>query len=213
MRWPPAALLLSALFLPVGPLSGQDAEIRVDPRVELLAVVNRLAGRAEYKLTRVPLWAAAVDSHFAVVGDHPAVAMTRRLGFGFFIPMNLAVHLTMVPDLAERTPFSTSTTLHRRWKTLPDSTRAYVELLRAFAKDSRFTDFLAANRPLIDSAQTRLRRVASSIDHAWIDRFWGGGRFHGRTSSKQVVRKTFPVQRPCLIAARFNLGESCAFVT
>jgi hypothetical protein len=152
----------------------QSIDVRVDPRVELIAIVSRLAGRSEYNMTRVPRWSTAVDEYFAPYRDHPAVAMTRRLGFGFFIPMNLAIHLTLPTELAERTPFATSTSLHRRWTTYPDSTRVYIELLRAFARDARFADFVAANRPLVDSASVRLRRVANGIDRTWIDRFWGG---------------------------------------
>jgi hypothetical protein len=156
------------------PSVAQSVEVRVDPGVELIATVFRLAGRPEYNITRVAQWSSAVDAHFAPFREHSAVTMTKRLGFGFFIPMNLAIHLTPPPGLAERVPFASATSLHRRWTMLPDSTRVYVELLRAFARDSRFADFMTANRPLADSAQARLRRVGSAIDQRWLSRFWGG---------------------------------------
>jgi hypothetical protein len=95
-------------------VSAQQLQTRVDLGVELIAIVNRLAGREEYNLTRVPRWASAVDEHFARYREHPAVAMTKRLGFGYFIPMNLAAHLSPPPELAERSPFVASVTLHRR---------------------------------------------------------------------------------------------------
>jgi hypothetical protein len=169
------AQLSAALAVSLAPsAAAQAVDARVDERVELLAVVFRLAGRAEYNLTRVPGWAAAVDSHFTQFRDHPAVAMTRRLRFGFFIPMNLAVHVSMPPELSERSAFATVTSLHRRWTAYPDSTWRYLELLRSFAREARFGDFMAANRPLIDSATARLRHVANGIDQAWLERFWGG---------------------------------------
>ncbi len=87
--------------------------------------------------------------------------------------MNLAAHLTSPPELAERSSFAASSTLHRRWKTYPDSTRVYVELLRSFARDTRFDAFMTANRPLVDSASARLQRVVVDIDREWVDRFWG----------------------------------------
>ena len=155
-----AAFIASLSLGVVHEAGAQAVEVRVDPGVELIATVCRLAGRSEYNLTRVPRWAAAIDSHFAPFRNHPAVAMTRRLGFGFFIPMNLAVHLSTPPELVERTPFATATSLHRRWTAYPDSTRAYVELLRAFARETRFAELFAANRTLTDSADSRLRRVA-----------------------------------------------------
>jgi hypothetical protein len=167
------AVVVSQSFPFALPLSAQQAQVRVDDRVELIAIVNRLAGREEYNLTRVPRWASSVDDYFARFRDHPAVAMTRRLRFGFFIPMNLAAHLSPPPALAERSPFAASATLHRRWAMYPDSTRAYVELLRAFARETRFDAFMAAHRPLVDSASVRLRRVVQGIDQQWIERFWG----------------------------------------
>jgi len=174
MRRSVFTLAIAILSAAASQANAQAIDVRVDPRVELIAIVSRLAGRSEYNMTRVPRWAEAVDTYFAPYRDHPAVAMTRRLGFGFFIPMNLAIHLTPPPELVERTPFAASTSLHRRWATYPDSTRVYVELVRAFARDTRFVEFLSANRALVDSAQMRMRRVANDLDRAWIDRFWGG---------------------------------------
>jgi len=174
MRRSDSIALVAGLVVATAQAPAQTIDVRVDPRVELISIVFRLAGRSEYNLTRVPRWSTAVDEYFAPYREHPAVAVTRRLGFGFFIPMNLAIHLTMPTELAERSPFVTSTSLHRRWTMFPDSTRAYLELLRAFARETRFADFLATNRPLVDSASVRLRRVANGIDKTWIDRFWGG---------------------------------------
>jgi hypothetical protein len=174
MRRPILTVAAATLLAGTNTAHAQAIDVRVDPRVELIAIVARLAGRSEYNLTRVPRWAEAVDTYFAPYRDHPAVAMTRRLGFGFFIPMNLAIHLTPPPELAERNPFATSTSLHRRWTMYPDSTRVYVDLIRAFARDTRFNEFLTANRPLVDTASVRLRRVVDSLDRAWIARFWGG---------------------------------------
>lgn len=162
-----------AFVLARSPAEAQEVNVRVDPRIELLSAVFRLAGRQEYQMTRVPRWSAAVDSHFSAFRDHPVVAMTRRLRFGFFIPMNLAIHLSEPPALDERSPFPASTSLHGRWTQFPDSTRAYLNLLRDFARTTQFSTFLASNRALADSARSRLARVTDTIDRAWIERFWG----------------------------------------
>lgn len=160
-------------------------EIRVDPGVELLAILFHMAGRDEYNMTRVTRWEAAVDSHFGRYAEHPAVEMTERLagpyGVGYFVPMNLAVHLGAPPALAVRSPLTGSSSIHRTWTTYPDTTARYLELVRSFARVAGFEDFLRSQRVLIDSTEARLRRlVDETVETGWLDEFWGvdpGARF------------------------------------
>ncbi len=156
-----------------GPLN-----VRFDSRVELMSILFHMAGRDEYTMTQVTRWEAAVDSHFGHYAEHPAVAMTERLAgpydVGYFVPMNLAVHLTAPPELAKRGPLAASPSIHRTWTTYPDTTDRYLELVRSFARATRYDDFLASQRALIDTTEARLRRlVDETVDAAWLDRFWG----------------------------------------
>ncbi len=165
--------------------AGPPMEVRVDPRVELMGILFHMAGRDEYNMTRVPRWEAAVDSHFVHWAEHPAATMTERLAgpynVGYFVPMNLAVHLTDPPELAVRSPLAGSPSIHRTWTTYPDTTARYLTLVRSFARASHFNNFLRSQRALIDSTETRLRRlVDETVDRGWFDRFWGvtpGARF------------------------------------
>ena len=90
------------------PTDEQEIDVRVDPRVELVSILFQMAGRDEYNMTRVSAWQESVQEHFQPFADHPAVRMTERLaggfGVGFFVPMNLAVHLSDPPEFAERSP-------------------------------------------------------------------------------------------------------------
>lgn len=161
-----------------GALSTPALEVHVDPRVELLSILFHMAGRPEYQMTQVSAWEAAVDSHFRPCQEHAAVHMTERLAgpynVGYFVPVNLAVHLTPPPELAARSPFAESPTIHRTWTTFPDSTARYLDLIRSFARAAHFDEFLAANAALIDSTEVRLRRrVSETVDMTWFDRFWG----------------------------------------
>ncbi|MDX1396588.1 MAG: DUF4932 domain-containing protein [Gemmatimonadota bacterium] len=192
-RWQPVrsarVLTLTALGLGFGgpahdAVAQEDSSvsgitIEVDERVELMGVLFRLGGRGEYDMTQVPGWADGVDEYFSPHADHAAVEMAKRLagpyGVGFFVPMNLAVHVTMPPALEERVPLESSGSLHRTWATHPDSTRAFLELARAFARDSRFDRFMDGQRQVVDSTEARLRRlVGDAIDVAWFEGFWGG---------------------------------------
>lgn len=160
------------------PAPAQDIEVRVDERVELVAVLFRMAGRSEYNMTRVTSWATAVDAYFAPWQDHPAVVFTRRLAttyrVGFFVPMNLAVHLGPLPSLQPTTPLQAAPSLHRTWRTFPDSTDTFIRLAGDFARDSRFADFLRRHAGLVDTTEERIRdRIARDVDIDWFARFWG----------------------------------------
>src|SRR5690606_17100112 len=54
-------------------------QVRVDRRVELLAVIERLAGAAEYATTRGTPYLDAVERYFAPYADHAAVVAARSL--------------------------------------------------------------------------------------------------------------------------------------
>lgn len=169
------AIALSACDTPA---RAQTIDVRVDERVELVAILFRLGGREEYNLTRVTTWATAVDSHFGRWKDHPAVVFTQRLAttyrVGFFVPMNLAVHLGPLPALEPRTSLPDAPALHRTWKTFPDSTNEFIRLAREFARDTRFTDFLRTHSALVDTTVHRIRdRIARDVDVEWFARFWG----------------------------------------
>lgn len=164
--------------------SGADAgppmEVRVDPRVELMGILFHMAGRDEYNMMQVGRWEAAVDSHFVHWAEHPAVTMTERLAgpynVGYFVPMNLAIHVTIPPELAVRSPLAASPSIHRTWTTYPDTTARYLELVRSFALATRYNNFLRSQRELIDSTETRLRRlVDETVERGWFDDFWGTG--------------------------------------
>jgi hypothetical protein len=154
----------------------QRLNVHTDARIELFSTLFHLAGASEYNLGRMPAYAATVDSFFAGVRDHPAIVATKRIrgyGNGFFHPMNLAVHLTAPPALAEGIPFDRpGHLLGRRWPA--DSTRPYLELVRAFYRDARFESFFA-RRPMADTAVARLRALLEKeIDVGWFTSYTGG---------------------------------------
>lgn len=170
-------MFLSCALMVVARLApAQQINVHTDARIELFSTLFHLAGAPEYNLGKMPAYAATVDSFFASVREHPAVAATKRLrgyGNGFFHPMNLAVHLTHTPALDEAVPFDKpGHQLGRRWPA--DSTRPYLSLVRDFHRASRFESFFA-RRPLADTAVARLRTLLDrEIDTGWFPRYAGG---------------------------------------
>src|SRR5678816_4139586 len=53
--------------------------VSVDPRVELLSLIFRLAGNPEYNRPRVDSYSHDVETHFEAFRDHPVVALASQL--------------------------------------------------------------------------------------------------------------------------------------
>ncbi|MHC4440703.1 MAG: DUF4932 domain-containing protein, partial [Planctomycetota bacterium] len=71
--------------------------IEVDPRVELIAIVFRLAGNPEFNDGTLRPYAEAIERHFGDFDNHPVVKMATRLRETRLMscdgPMSLAVHI------------------------------------------------------------------------------------------------------------------------
>ena len=81
----------------------------VDPRVELICVVFRLAGHPEYNRGRIQAYVDEVEKHFGAYRDHAVVTLARKLrrtrGVSFDACMSMAVHLSDMETIGERVPF------------------------------------------------------------------------------------------------------------
>src|SRR5437879_6744266 len=79
---------------------GSEAGVspKVDPRVELLSIVFRLAGNSEYNMSPLKTYTADIDAYFSPYKDHPAVTLARKLAserdVGFDAVMGMSVRLS-----------------------------------------------------------------------------------------------------------------------
>ncbi|MBK8978792.1 MAG: DUF4932 domain-containing protein [Planctomycetes bacterium] len=172
--------LLSSLAL-LGSLVAQDGRpaliARVDPRVELLGIVFRLAENPEYSDARVPGYAADADSYFGGFREHPVVVLARELrgssGISYDAVMSFAVHLDGVTPPAFRVPLDPRPeALEARWSAA-DAAR-FLAALGDFVATSRFDRFLAEHTELYRDTAARMQAVLDA--HArldWFDRFFG----------------------------------------
>ncbi len=153
-------------------------EVRVDPRVELLSIVFRLAGHPEYNQenSRSP-YSVAVEEWFAAHREHSVVTEARRLratrGVSYDAPMTLAVHLGDPPDMEERVPFEPRPArLDARWE--PAEARNFAALLRDFARASRYMEFCAAHRLRYVEVEKRMQaKLGERAYREWLAKFFG----------------------------------------
>jgi hypothetical protein len=167
--------------------ASQSTELQagVDPRVELLSIVFRLAGNPEYNQpnSKSP-YSAEVEAHFGPFRDHAVIQMARKLrsehGVSFDAVMGLAVHITPPPELGERMPFEPRPRqLDERWQA--EDARAFLGELRKFAAETKFAAFFAGHEKLYAQAGERMARRLNERPYLkWFEQFFGarpGARF------------------------------------
>src|SRR5256886_1196107 len=191
----PAFTLL--LVLPLAQVAAQSKELRigVDRRVELVAIIFKLAGSEEFSPTHLPQYSADIDQFFGAQRNHQAVTLARglreRYGVGQARVMAIPIRLTDPPELKERVPFDSS----GGWPAPPAETRRFVEAARRFAIDSRANDFFESHRALYDSVNGRIRpALERAVDLAWFAPYFG------------IPSDRMFVVVPLLVAAEGNYG-------
>lgn len=179
------AAVLFGLILPAATVAAPAddrkgaVDVRVDPRVELVSIVFRLAGSDEYNMknSKSP-YADDVEAHFGKFRDHPTVRLARDLrstrGIGYDAVMSLAVHLgDDVANPAPRTPLDPRPPLlEGRWS--PAAARDFIESLGAFVRDTDFAGFLDKNRDRYERSAAKLSAVVNRRDYVgWFNGFFG----------------------------------------
>jgi hypothetical protein len=163
--------------------SSHDFRVGVDPQVELLSVLFRMARVPPYDQAATP-YARAADVHFAPHARHPAVAATRALarnhGISYDAPVELAAYLdTSLRPARPLTPLPPG--LDPRWRRVDKDT--YLRTVRRFAADADFDAFYRSQsgyRRAVEQAFGRYLAGRPVVD--WFDATLGS-----RSASYRVV--------------------------
>ena len=149
----------------------------VDPRVELLSLIFRLAGNREYNMARVESYAGDADRQFGKFRDHPMVNLARELrnthGVSYDAVMSMAIHLTDASQPRLKLPLEPwPDSLDNRW-TAPDVTN-FLAAARQFVKDSSFQEFIEQHQPLYQTTVARMQTLLDKEAHLeWFDDYFG----------------------------------------
>jgi hypothetical protein len=149
----------------------------IDPRIELISLVFRLAGNPEYNQARVPSYQEDVDNQFNQFADHPCVKMASRLrnsqGVSYDACMSLAVLLTDAYDPALKVSLEPwPDFLDRRWTA--ETATNFVVSLRQFVHDTAFRRFIENHAELYQATQSRLQTLLDAQAHLeWFQSFFG----------------------------------------
>jgi len=154
-----------------------NIKVEVDPRMELIAVVQLLSGYGEqYGLTNqldFP-YRRNVDEHFEAYNDHGAVKLFNEMcpeGFNYGIPPVAVLHLSDPPGLDIVVPF-TENTIERAGGT--ERLTEFVRTLRDFTRETRFVDFYEANRESLQRIEETVRDAIGSVDYVgMLENYYG----------------------------------------
>lgn len=147
-------------------------QIRSDRRVELMALVFRLAGNGEYGRCGLPAYNRRVRDRFSGFKNHPAIRLanefrTRNL-VGFDAVSSFSVNLNDTDRLEITAPEQ----LDGRWPR--DRIPEFLAALRDFVKASEFNHFMDEERPLYVSYENRTGKlVADAGITAWVEKNFG----------------------------------------
>lgn len=152
--------------------------VAVDPRVELLSIIFRLAGNQEYNRGAVASYNEDVDRWFGGRKNHPAIQLARKLRQNYDIrysaPMFLAIRMPEpMGDIVGAVPWQIDTRgMDPQWPAR--ELAEFCEQARRFAQLTRFDKFFADHAELYDTAATRARRVIMrDVRLDWFDKFFG----------------------------------------
>ena len=156
------ALMLACASMSCSSAKAGGPEVRVDPRVELMSIIFRLAENPEYNRGAVQSYADDVEARFGPFRDHAAVDMARKLretrGVSHDAVMSMAIHIKDPFSLGEKVPFEPRpAALERRWHV--DEAREFLVKARDFVKVSDFKAFVADHAELYRITAERMQSV------------------------------------------------------
>lgn len=149
---------------------------KVDPRMELLSIVFRLADAQEFKSEAFQSYVNDIDAHFSKHKNHELIHFIKEIrneqGIGYDAVAKMAIHLSY-PDLQPIIAFSEKIP-EERWGTNLDNTAHFVTLLQKFHQESNFQDFYNQHQNLYKTAEDRFNQnILNEIDLEWYPAFYG----------------------------------------
>jgi hypothetical protein len=167
-----AGALLAALLSSAAGVTAQELRAGVDPRVELMSILFRLGGAAEYNRCRIPQYDQAIERYFAPYRGHQAVRLANSLGVGLDAPMKLAVNVRDADSLDELIALDGAKVhLYENWDAA--KARDFLAAARGFSADAHFGDFVKSQQALYDVVNARLGAYLEKADPAWFGQFFG----------------------------------------
>lgn len=158
--------------------SSTSIQVSIEPRVELFAIIYRLAGYLDHGGDyATSYYETEVQNYFGRFREHPTVRLATRLkeeqNVDYGVHLSLAVHLDDAANLRLRVPLDPwPETLHERWT--PELIDEFLAQTRDFAMQSDFAEFFEKQGPFYAETISRAERALDAgVNADWFDSFFG----------------------------------------
>lgn len=167
-------LVLLCLSLKV---DGQNIKIskpKVDPRVELLSIVFRLADADEYNSNENSFYVEKIHKHFDGYKNHELIKYAQQIregyGIGYDAVMSYAVSIDSLPAIKPLVPFSQNIP-DKRWN--ETTLTKFTSLLKQFYQDADCKGFFQSNMEYYATAEKQFYSLFKKLDVDWYYKYYG----------------------------------------
>lgn len=161
-------------FTPASIMANQKVHSTVDPRVELISIVFRLAGNPEYNMKFATNYVSEIHAYFDAYKTDPVVNFAKELSkeknMGFSKVMLLAVHLKLSNNRFSLIKEKESN-LIGRWDN--EDAEKFVGLLNNFYRSSKFELFYKNHKKFYEEATAQFDQSVADFDQKWYLDYYG----------------------------------------
>lgn len=152
--------------------------VAVDPRIELLAVVQHFTSWAPgWHIKSMTGYKEDIDNYFGKFKEHPVIAIAETLFYADFTcdaPVSFMLYLDDPPELVQKTQFSGYVIKRAKGVKHLDE---FADALRDFAKKTDFMKFYRTHKALYDTLVAEVDSLFEGKDYVGIiEDFYGESR-------------------------------------
>lgn len=155
-------------------IANEKINSTVDPRVELLSIVFRLAGNPEYNMKFAKKYVDDIHTYFDPYKTDPLISFAKELAeeknMGFSKVMFLAAHLNFSNQKFSLIKEKESN-LTGKWDKA--DAQKFVTLLNHFYRSSKFEHFFNSHKAFYDEATRQFDLSVSEFDQKWYLDYYG----------------------------------------
>lgn len=178
------SLLLTNLsgFSKVKAISSESktVNVSVDPRIELLSVVQLLSDYDLINNFDFPYKKEMLE-YFSPYKSHPAVTKFKEMmkeGFDYDAPVDAMLYLTNPPELKNKIPFTNDYYILDRAGG-KENLESFIEALRDFAIKSNFMEFFNTHKEYYDKVVNEAKKILGNcIDASNLENFYGNTSYN-----------------------------------
>lgn len=153
-----------------------DIDVWVDPTVELVCTIHRLAETDQYTSNEYFTYISDVEDNFVSFQNHQAINLAikqrRECRINGSAPMALAIYLKNPPELTPKNTLSPlPSDLDARWT--EDNISEFIEAARVFSEDTEFMEFFNNHKGIYEQSRVNLINKIKNEDLlSWFENYF-----------------------------------------